>query len=428
MRRVLILCYYFPPCNGAPSWRPYSWSQFFLKNDLFPVIITRSWDGTENTWEDYLKTNDGEIRFVKEDNCEIYYLPGRKYWINKIFDKFKILNFLFGKFYFLLLAILGRFNTEIDAKTTFANFLKSHLKSHSYDAVLISGPPSNIFELIDVVKANTNSKIITDIRDLWHNLMLTVNYKPNIKQKVWDYFYFRKYKKWLSNVDLITVIVEPYKLVLMKLTNTRIEVVYNGFEYDLFTNFEKKKSKKFTISLVGNVYPEQDIFILLNGLNVFLKDKSCEDIQVRFIGANSIASVANRIKKSVPSNFLYISNRVSKNEAVQETLNADILTFCGWTNVLGMISTKAFDYIASRNFVLIAPGDNDALDRLINDCESGVSVNSVNDFVNVCEEKYLKWKKDGNLDYVGKMEKIEEYSRENQSKKMATLIKEIIDK
>lgn len=427
MKRVLILCYYFPPCNGAPSWRPYSWSQYFNKSNLFPVVVTRNWDGTENTWEDYLKTNDSDIRHVKDDVCEVYYLPGKKYRINKILEKYKFLNLVFGKLYFLILALLGRFNTEVDAKNTFQNFLKSHLEVNSYDAIIISGPPSNIFELISLIKKKSNAKIVADIRDLWHNLMLTINYNPSFKQRIWNYLYSRQYKKWLSKVDLTTVIVDPYKFVLSKLTRCRIEVIYNGFESDLFLNTPKIKSSKFTISLVGNVYPEQDITIMLNGIKAFLSDKSSDEVQIRFIGANSITSVSNHIKAIIPSTFLYISGRVSKSEAIQETLSADILTFCGWSGVQGMISTKIFDYIASRNFILIAPSDNDALDQIVEECKCGVSVNSAIDFANICNQKYLYWKAHASMLDVGDISAINKYSRENQSEKMALLIKNLID-
>jgi hypothetical protein len=136
--------------------------------------------------------------------------------------------------------------------------------------------------------------------------------------------------------------------------------------------------------------------------------------------------VANRVKAVIPTEFLTITGRVSKQMALQETLDADVLSYCGWKGVKGIVSTKAFDYVASGNYVLIAPGDDDALDNLILECECGISVNSVEEFVGKMEELYNYWLLNGELKKVGNREKIEFYSRENQACIMANYINELV--
>ena len=150
-----------------------------------------------------------------------------------------------------------------------------------------------------------------------------------------------------------------------------------------------------------------------------MANKSPEEVEVKFIGVNSVPVVAEKIKSSVPSDFLVISGRVSKHEALQATLDTHVLSFCGWTGVRGMVSTKAFDYIASGNFVLIAPGDNDILDDLIKECECGVSVFSVKDFVAELNALFDDWKYNKLDNIQGNKEKIEYYSRERQAEVMA---------
>lgn len=426
MRKVLILCYYFPPCNGAPSWRPYSWVLNFHKHGFKPLIITRHWNGSENTWEDFLLPNTNSPELVHHENYDVLYLPSKRYKLNDIITSNKILRTLFGNIYFFILGSLGRFNTEVDVYLAFKDHLKSHLRENKYDAVVISSPPSNILELIKVVKRNSNAVIIADFRDLWNNMMLTVPYKPTFKQKIWDFFYSSYYVKWLKEVDLITVIIQPFAEILGKLSKAPIEVVYNGYESSIFEQLRKVEQSRFTFSVVGNIYPEQDLSVLFDGLRLFLKGKSSKDISIRFIGAASLPAVGKKIQDAVPSDFLYLSDRVAKQEALQETLNAHVLSFCGWKGVRGMISTKAFDYIASGNYVLIAPGDGDALDKLIADCQCGSSVNTAEEFHSTLEELFAIWKKNGSLPKYGDQEKIEFYSREHQAEKMAGLIEKSI--
>lgn len=426
MKKVLILSYYFPPCNGAPSWRPYSWVTNFNKHGLRPFIITRHWTGLENTWDDFIEPNHQPPELVTHEQYDVLYVPSRRYKLYDVIFSKEWIRKISGNIYFFLLGMLGRFNTEVDVYLAFKDHLKNHLSHNKYDAVIISSPPSNILELIRVVKKNSDAAVIADIRDLWNNLMLTVPYKPSLKQRIWDFFYSTYYRIWLKEVDLITVIIEPFAEILNKLSKCPVEVVYNGYESVLFDKLKKSPSNKFTFSVVGNLYPEQDLTVMMSGLHLFLKDKSPEDVQIRFIGAASLPKIGAVIIKQIPADFLHISGRISKEEALQETLDAHVLSYCGWKGVRGMISTKAFDYIASGNYVLIAPGDDDALDKLIQECNCGSSVNSPEDFYDTLERLYQEWRKNGKLLYKGNKEKIEFYSREQQAERMANLIEKLI--
>jgi glycosyltransferase involved in cell wall biosynthesis len=428
MKNVLVVSYYFPPCNGAPSWRPYSWVEHFHKHGIRPFVMTRHWSGQENTWEDFLEPTFLPPQTSTHEHYDVLFLPSKRYKLNDLLSSNRFLRLLFGNIYFFILGCLGRFNTEVDVYLAFKEHLENHLKDNKYEAVIISSPPSNILELISVVKKNSNAVVVADIRDLWNNLMLTVGYKPSIKQRIWDFFYARYYAKWLKDVDLITVIIEQFSVVLKEFSNAPIEVVYNGYESTLFEKMKKNKSDKFVFSVVGNIYPEQDLSILLEGLNLFIARKSTDDFCIRFIGAKSLPLVSDKIIAALPGKFLYISDRVSKEEALQETLDADVLSYCGWKGVKGMISTKAFDYIASGNYVLIAPGDGDVLDRLITDCKCGSSVNSPEEFAQCLDVLYEEWKKNGKLKVESDKEKIEFYSREHQAERMAKLLLELMEK
>jgi glycosyltransferase involved in cell wall biosynthesis len=390
--------------------------------------MTRHWSGQENTWEDILKPTSLPPQTTTHENYDVLFLPSKRYKLNDLLSSSKLLRLLFGNIYFFILGCMGRFNTEVDVYLAFRKQFENHLKSNEYDAVIISSPPSNILELISVVKKYSKAVVVADIRDLWNNLMLTVGYKPSIKQFIWDFFYARYYKIWLKDVDLITVIIKQFSEVLKEFTKAPIEVVYNGYESTLFGKMRKNPSDKFVFSVVGNIYPEQDLSVLLEGLNLFISGKSSDDFCIRFVGAKSLPLVSDKISAALPAKFLYISDRVTKEEALQETLDADVLSYCGWKGVKGMISTKAFDYIASGNYVLIAPGDGDVLDDLISECKCGSSVNSPQEFAQRLDSLYLEWKKNGKLKVESNREKIEFYSREHQAERMAKLILELIEK
>ncbi len=426
MIKVLVVTYYFPPCTGAPSWRPFSWAENFGKHQIKPFILTRNWSGKESTWDDFIRENKTPSHLKSFDEYDVLYLPSKTYKFNSWLQKRKWIGNLFGNVYFFILGLMGRFNTEVDGWLAFKDEVISQVKDNKYDAVVVSSPPSNILELIPIVKRNCNAVVIVDIRDLWNNLILSNTYRPGFKQKIWDSFYASYYKKWLGEVDMVTVIVEPFVDVIRKFTSAPVHIVYNGFESSMFSTMKKMRSGKFVFSVVGSIYPQQDLTILLDGLNVFIKDKSSDRVNIRFVGASSLPEVSERIIRAIPSDFLYISGRVSKSEALQETLNAHVLSYSGWKGVRGIISTKAFDYIASSNYVLIAPGDDDALDALVKECNCGSTANTVDEFVSTLNELFASWNENGDVFVKGDHEKIAFYSREKQAEIFAKHIKDLV--
>jgi hypothetical protein len=428
MLRVLVISYYFPPCTGAPSWRPFSWAENFSKHGIKPFILTRNWSGDESTWDDFVKENKSPAQLKQTELFDVLHLPSKTYRFNLWMHRHKWLAGLCGNIYFFGLGALGRFNTEVDGRLSFQNQIIHQLKENTYDAVIVSSPPSNILELIPVIKKHSDAVVVADIRDLWNNMMLSVPYKPTFKQKIWDLFYSTYYKKWLKEVDLVTVIVEPFVNVMRRFTKAPVHIVYNGYESKMFASMRKERSTKFVFSIIGSLYPQQDLSILLDGLNEFIADKSSDLVNIRFIGATSLPEVSDIIVKSLPAEYLHISGRVNKSEALQETLNAHVLSYSGWKGVRGIISTKAFDYIASGNYVLIAPGDDDALDALVKESKCGSTANSTNEFVATLNELYATWLKTGDVFVEGDREKIIFYSREKQAEIMAGLIHEAVNK
>jgi hypothetical protein len=426
MKKVLVISYYFPPCNGAPAWRAYSWAKNFHQYGIRPTVLTRHWTGNENSWSDYLQPSDSPPSNDTHPDYSVIYLPTAKSRLNILLEKNRILAKLFGNIYFFLLGLLGRFNTEVDAALAFRDFLGAHLQSNRYDAVIITGPPSNIFELISVVKTVAEVPVIADIRDLWHNMMLSTAYRPSLKQRIWNGLYAASYRKWLKDVDAVTVIVPAFVDELNKLTDKPMHVIYNGYEAGLFSQMHKIRQHRFVFSIIGNLYPEQDISILLSGLTAFLKDKNPLDVEVRCIGADALPEIGSLFRASIPGSFLTLTGRVSKAEALQETLNADVLAYAGWKGVRGIISTKIFDYIASGNFIVIAPGDGDVLDRLVKDCRCGVSVDNPEEFALALNQLYHEWMETGRVEVKSDIELVKYYSREKQAGMMAELLHDLI--
>jgi len=426
MKRVLVICYYFPPCNGAPAYRPYSWAMNFKLHGLNPTVITRQWTGNESSWDDFVKMNLSPMSHEVNDLYDVYRLPSKQLKSYSLLKGNSAFERVLRKLNFALLTLRGRFSTEVDGKLTFVDFLMEHLSCNKYDAVIITVPPFNLMELKEVVD-KFKIPVILDIRDLWNNLMLTDSYKPSYKQKIWDAVYSFYFTKWLKNVSLVTVIVDTFNSVLDKISIAPKEVVYNGYERFLFEKENKVKNEKFTISIIGNIYPVQNYSILLNGLKEFVANKSPEDVQIKFIGVDALPEVGLAVRKTIPKDFLIVTGRVSKELAISETVNADVLAYVGWQGTKGIISTKIFDYIASGNPVLIAPGDQDIIDKMLVESKAGLSVNTVSDCVSALNRWYSEWTTSGFVALDRNIPFVNSFSREEQAGLMAKHVLDIIN-
>ena len=192
----------------------------------------------------------------------------------------------------------------------------------------------------------------------------------------------------------------------------------NGFEKDANNESVETNSSSFMISLVGSLYPAQDTEFMSRGLSDFIKKSQPRDIVIRFVGIKSRTAVKIRIENYIDTKFLFFTNRVSKEQALEYMHTSNILLQVGSKRYKGYCPGKVLEYLAAKRNILIAPGDGDLTDRVIKETNSGVSVNTVEEMVEYLVSKYNEWKTNGCNIYGGNINEIEKYSRERQNQKL----------
>src|SRR6185369_4577910 len=111
----LIITYYFPPFNGVPGWRPYSWSNHFASYGIRPTVVTRHWEGDEKTWEDSIKERSESIKIKRDNSNTIIQLPYVHSFYKKLHGYYIFKIYGLSKLYYFLLLCFGRLSIEIDA-------------------------------------------------------------------------------------------------------------------------------------------------------------------------------------------------------------------------------------------------------------------------------------------------------------------------
>lgn len=423
MENILILTYYYPPCKGVSAYRPLSWTKDFQKYGFNTSVITRHWNGDEKTWDEYLADNISEKETITYQNSKTIHLPYKKNGYIKLAEKKWVQKLGLSKLIYLLFAISGNFHREVDGYNCFKKCLYDELSKEKYKLIIVTSPPLNLIKL--AVKANKkfNIPFVVDFQDSWNNMMLAENYNSNNKESFYNYIKELYLTKWLNKSLFITAVTPAFTPFIKRLTQKPVEIITNGFEKDAYLKNIKSSDTFFNISLMGTVHPIQDITMMLDGLNLFLRNKDPKKVKLNFIGLNSFPEIAKKITDVIPEIFITVSDRVSMEKSVELTLSAHVLLFPSYKGYKGYYTAKIFEYLGSGRNILMVPGNNDIVDDLILSTQTGKIANSEIEFAETLENWYIEWKNTGILQYHGIRKNIDFYSRENQNSILCDAIK-----
>ena len=379
--------------------------------------------GNEKTWNDLTKHHEGAMVYEKCSGFEVYRLPSRKLKILEFADAYFPKSGIVSKLIYLLINALGYFNAEADANASFRKILFEHLQSNKYDVIIVSSPPLNLIRLASDLKKRFNIPVHVDFRDLWNNGYLNEEYVPPFNLKWIDHFKRRHISRWMKQIDSYSTVSAPIANYLNTIFKKNCWVLTNGYDQDLYDFKNRKANEKFTITLMGSYYAAQQMDYISNGLTDFLKDKLAEKVKILLVGLNVHIEVLNVVEKVLPGAFITIVDRVNTDEAAATAINSDVILHASWKGYKGIYTTKLFDFIASGNNVLLAPGDDDVADALIKETGAGRIAENEGQVADILEEWYLEWISKGVVKYNGRIEEIKKYGRKNIALQFAELLK-----
>lgn len=415
MKRILIFSYYFLPCHGSAPWRAFSWAQHFRALGLFPVVVTRHWHGNEHSWADYVNDVDLPLQHEVTHEYEVYKLPSQKSGLFHFLHRRNLLNKLLRPAYYFFSDIVGNFSPDVNAYKTFSSFASGYLENNHFDFILLTCPPHNLCKLIPELKIKSQAKIVADFRDIWDNFEPTPAYRPTFSKRITNSLYKLYLKKWLKHAHVVSTVTPAFVGALQKVSNKNVVVIYNGFEDNYFQDITRQPNEIFTCSMIGSLYAAQPVNIIVDGISLFLKHQPNANVLFKFIGLYNNHPFIKTISQTIDTKYLYFSPRLSKADAVKATVQSDVLLYPGWKGYKGIVGVKPLDYLASRNNILLAPGDGDILDKIITETNAGKIANSVEDFAQELSAFYSEWSKNKKCMYNGIDAKINFYTRQNQA-------------
>ena len=426
VKRILIISYYFPPCNIVSAQRARSFAENFKRHGLYPVIATRHWTGDENSTAGYESENLSPPAVTEFEDYTLIQLPYAAQLSGPL-QRALTRNKTGKHFLYSLLYASGTVNPKCNVDATFGEFLDAYLSKNPVDYILATAFPMNALKLGSRLAQMFTVPFIADFRDLWDNGLLSKNYSPPLPERLQNAFYEFYLRRWLAPARLITAVSEPLFGEIDRVApQAKKLLVTNGFEGSVFADARERfapSGDAFVFSVVGTLEAKLDLSVMIAGLQRFLAVKSSSDVRLNFIGAEAFPEVAARLKNELP--LARVTGRISRDEAIRITAESHVLFHAGWRGYRGMASGKIYEYLGAGRNILIAPDDHDVMHKIVTETRAGKLVDTPDEFTDVMNGWFDEWKATGSVAYKGIDSKIEYYTREKQAEKLARAILEI---
>ena len=429
MKKIIIISYFFPPCSLTASQRINGWAKYLNEFGYYPTVITRNWGNNIASPEDVLKSAGDSIVYNKEETYEVYYLPYKASFRDRIFINNSNNTTIqrLSKFLTFRDLIFENFFNKFIPFNNIYRFAQSLLESNSeYKGVVISGNPFIQFKFGYQLSKSKSIKWIADYRDDW-----TTTELESQKKGLWKYiFNLQKIheKKWLKTSECITSISPYYTKKISNFVEKPGHVILNGYDGVENLNNIKVDPQEFNITYNGSLYPTQPIEIILREIKKVI-DNVCVTIPVKinFPGLAFDKSQRKRVEKEMIGyeNYIEITDRIPKDEVIEKQLKSDLLLMITHEGIKGIPSSKMYEYIGLKKQILLFPNDYDIVEETLNDVGLGVVCNSSEEISSNILQMIFDKQNQINKSINYNEERVVFYSRKKQTGELAKLLDKI---
>ncbi|PLX02997.1 MAG: hypothetical protein C0594_11280 [Marinilabiliales bacterium] len=424
-KKILILSYFFPPCNLTASQRTQSWAKYLSGFGLYPIIVTRRWDHKIHTYKEMALATPNIPEHIRSDNYEIYYTPYKPNLRDKLYtkEKYPILRRLLS----LKELILQNIFIKSSPIHILYNQAQEIIKNQNIDFIAASGNPYIQFKYAARLSREYNILWFADYRDAWTTSSIDNIGRSSLFNIIYRYDQLFE-KKWIKSAQFITASSYPIAQSITKLTGTKGYSIHNGFEQNDFNNYSNlSKYNNFTITYIGTLYQGQKIEVFIDSVILFIKENPTAKIKVLFPGLAFLDAQKNRIQNLISGyeQFFEISDRVDREKILEIEMRSHVLLHVAWKDHQGIIASKIYEYLGSGTHILVTPSDHGEIDKIIQESNGGTLTNTVDETYNFLLSAYKEYEKTG---FFGTKDtsrpELMQFTREEQAKKLAMLIHE----
>ncbi len=431
MKKILIIAYFYPPCNLTAANRVYAWAKYLHKSGFRPIIITRNWDIHINVPEDSLLSTGQKIQIEKFEEYEVHYLPYHASIRDRVFAANRENRWIqqLSKLFTLIDVIGENFSNRFIPFANLYDYALNILKKDTdIKLLMVSGNPFVQFRFGYLLNKKLGIKWIADYRDAWYTQELSAKRK-GINWLIAQLQAFSE-KKWIKSACCITSVSDLYTNRISAFVNKPGHTIMNGYhDVDLFPDAQPDKTK-FTLVYNGSLFDSQPIEPFINAIRRLLADSAIQlKIEVIFPGINYDMAQTKRVSKLIEgfTEAFILLDRLPHDRVIELQKKADLLLMFAYGNMKGIPSSKLYEYIGLRKPIVLYPNDHDIIEQTLKEVGCGYICQSEAELFELLKSLILAKQNNNSIRLVINEEAVAKYSREQQTAKLARLLSSVIE-
>ncbi|MEZ4874910.1 MAG: glycosyltransferase family 4 protein [Flavobacteriaceae bacterium] len=425
MKRVLVICYYWPPAGGPGVQRWLKFVTYFRDSGIEPVVYI-----PKNA---HYPIQDQTLLTEVPEGIEILQKKIKEpYKYAQLFSKKKTkkissgiieekkpstlekwMLFARGNF-FIPDARIGWVKPSVD-------FLRQYLSNNKdIDTIITTGPPHSLHLIGMELKHVFGIKWIADFRDPW----TTIHYHKSLRlTKKSKQKHQQLEKEVLQWADAVVVTSPSTQRDFEKLTSRPVMLITNGYE-EVVENTAILDTH-FSLAHIGSLLSNRNPELLWSSLSELCLEIEGfkEDLKITLVGLVS-QEVKQSLEKFGLLKHVSLLGYVSHEEAIRYQNSAQVLLLIEMNKpeTSAILPGKLFEYLRSkRPIISIGPIGSD-IEAILKETHAGqfFSYSDQSALKKQISGLYQQYKK-GSL--TATTSNIEDYSRRNLTGRMAKLIK-----
>lgn len=427
MKRVLIICYYWPPAGGPGVQRWLKFVKYFRDYGIEPVLYIPKNAHYPIRDESLEKEVPKHLEILSKSIKEPY-----KY--AKLFFKKKTQRISSGIIdekdpsALEKLMLFARGNLFIpDARIGWVRpsikFLKGYLmENNDIETMITTGPPHSLHLIAMQLKKELGLKWIADFRDPWTSIhyhkSLRLSSFAEKKHKVYE-------RQVLQSADAIVVTSPSTQRDFQQKTLKPVHLITNGF--DTSDLAETVLDTKFSLVHIGSLLSNRNPTVLWEVLVELIREDSKfkKDLEINLVGL-----VAHEVKETIENNGLQANLKtdgyVPHEVALQRQHAAQVLLLIEMDRpeTKAILPGKLFEYLHSGRPVLALGPEGSDIAPILKETQSGYFFNYTDrqGLKKQIKELYERYKNGIPLSKHGV---VDQYSRKELTSKMSILLKEL---
>ena len=410
MRRVLIVCSSFPPQSDVGGLRPAMMAKYLPEFGWEPFVLTRAY-GKDHPRKDAMMSLG---KLIDEDHL-----------LSVSVSAEEEREFLAGRGFLQHVKHLIALE-EVHPPCEFTKMRQaaySHYDHLGIDVIWATAPDFAPLRIGRGLSAKLRIPWVADFRDLseqekgiprgWRAKFLIS--RGNLRRRM-----------LVGSAASLTSVSKYHCKVLEAKTRKRCDLIYNGFDPEVFKPVDPVPASRFKIAYVGRLLSEhhQNPRLFFEALDSLLADGRIDDsnLEVSFYGVDR--SILEGICGAYRSwKCCRVHDRIPHDTVPRVLSEASILLLITEYRGFGVLTTKLFEYLAMERPILCVRSEPDsAIAKLLHETDAGYAgdqLEQVKAFILRCHEQ---WRGNGYTSQPVKRDLVDGFSRRTQAGRLAEVL------